>query len=232
MIERYILALVYCAACGDRADVTRPDDAPDAPYTPQAAIVNSMVSMPITGTSATIAIPPTGSGSLLVVGVAVAGAPSNAVQTITLPGGRYLTRDIALNLHGCTRVVETWSAWDIGPGLDHLDIQLAAPVTFSVYVLEVAGLSRFPLSRTQNAGGPTGDLEPPPVTLPAPAGALIVSTITTCDTVTGLAPGSAFSALPIRHGSDLAHFVAPSPGDYGAAWSYTGPVWLGVVTYR
>jgi hypothetical protein len=232
MTERYVLALVCWAGCGDRADTALPDAAPDTPYAPQATIVHSMVSMPTTAMVASIAIPPTGAGNLLVAGIAITGAQGYAVETITFPGERYFTRDLGVSLNGCNRIIETWSAWDLSPGLDSFEIQLAAPVTFSVYVLEVAGLSRFPLSRTGGVGVPGGEIMAPTPTLPAPAGALIVSMITTCDTVTGLASGSEFTALPIQHGSDLAYLVAASEGDYGAAWSYTGPVWQTIVTYR
>lgn len=219
-----IASACACAAPGCASPTAQPE-APDA-QPAHGELVHATIAGPFTGTSATIAVPPTATDDVVVV-------------TLHRPADygvakRILVGDVELEpwlraVSECGSSTEAWSSGIFGEihgGASSVAVELSDPDTFSVGVLEFAGVSGPHSSGAGRIEGMTPGSAP---RLHADPGEVVLSTITTCGVVTSLAAPSSFTsfALDAEHTS-VAYAVATTPDDYGATWSYDGAPWDGM----
>jgi hypothetical protein len=216
------------AAGPDAAPVAVPADAAAAPHA--AVVVQHVAGDEATGATHSLPIAATAAGDLLIVAVSIEGT-GPGVTAITTSSSQALYRDWFEPIR-CGRDLEVWTLGQVDAGVTSVDVTLRAPATSAVTVLEVSGLSRFPLDSLANLGGPAS-LPPSDITLPGTPGELVLSSATTCGDTLSLDPASPMTSLGVHLGSGLAYQIAGAPGTYGAHWSLGSGDWFqATLAYR
>lgn len=224
-----LASAVACLACGDT-----PGTQPDAAVEPDARvradhveIVQVVTPAATAGSYLSIPIAPTLAGDMLVVGIAITGTATPGVRTVMTSQGEQFSRDDALWSLGCDHSFEQWSFPAVGDGVTSIDITLHENASVQAYAIEASGLSAFPLTTGQNSFSPVGGMQAPAydAVVAADKGDLIVAQFTTCGTLTGLDPASAFTPLPAHDGAQVAYLVPNGPGMYAAHWLFEGDGW-------
>ncbi len=212
---RIALVLAVCAvsACAARTELDDLDFDP-----PVAHFVHSTAFGPTTGTSATIPIPATAEGNLLVVGMTYTG-----VDRVTITAaGHELRPWMESTLADCgLKSAEAYILPNAPQGATSIVVTKPLSATFDVFVLEFSGLGTQPLVDSL-AGAPSPTPQAP--ALHAAGGQLVISTMTSCGTLTAIAPSSAFTAVDFKDSGSVAYLIPTDPGSYGAQWSSTGGI--------
>lgn len=230
--RRVALGLVFIAAgCSTDDTVRDSEDAGTiAPPSPADAVIVQQVSMPVvTGTSTSALLAPTSAGSMLVVIAELSGASYPNVAEIAAAEQQFSRDRTSILTHVCGRGIEVWSLRSVAAGIEEVVVTTVGPMTARVHVLEVAGLSRFPLVDSQNINGST---PAPPPFVNAEPGYFTLSTIVTCGTITGLDPTSGFVRLETGDGFGIAHHVPSVSGPEAADWTFDGTYSNVIDVYR
>ena len=205
------------AACDDPSTTTTPDARSALPADPPAAVIvqESMVS-PTMGDSFTVPLQATGDGNLVIVAVALDGGGAVGVSRIVASDGRRFAVTFIGGPSICLRTLELWSLRQVDAGVTSVEVHLGVRAMAAAYVIEVSGLSDYPLSPYQ--GLCSGTPPTPDVTLPVHTGELVIAGVTSCGSTGGLDANSPLTMYPPQLGSGLARMVATTSGPFTAHW--------------
>jgi hypothetical protein len=193
-----------------------------------AVVVQSTASTAAATTTLAVPIAPTRAGSLVVIAVANADAVQSVVATVADDATNpYQTA----NAHGtasyCYGSADLWYAPGVAAGATTVTVTETAAVDFSVWVVELGGVS-------SRVGGATANDQPSTTLAMGPAvatsaGDVAVSIAQACLNPITLHTGGMFTGLTASsYNSDTAYLIATSAGTVGPQWDIaTAAMWCG-----
>ncbi len=208
---RLVLALVACSACTSSPDSTlgviRGGDR-----------VQTAASGRLTANTASVEIPTTQGGELLVVGLTYASLDvlTEAVQT---DAGAPLMIQLA-HADGCDSTTSLYVVGDAAAGARSVEVSLPSEMTFNVFVLEIADVMSNIPSATMGSSDSMPSATAPSVD--ATLGDVVVSGVATCGPIAGIEATSPFTSFDDTMLGDIGYYVPGDPGSYGADWIYSG----------
>lgn len=213
---RFPFLAVLCVGCEANQNTTSQGEAQDVVF------INANT-QELTITNATnVSIPATTGGSFLVLGLSYSEAQIERLMLGDRPFDPWLRSSIS----DCgNKITELWILPDAPGGFDTISVRTASEAKLSFAELEFGGLESRP-DFTSISGDPVKAAMAP--ALPADPGQVVISTLTSCGTLTGMSPESLFTT-PVSQASDssIAFIIATEHGVYGAEWSYDGGTSVG-----
>jgi hypothetical protein len=117
---------------------------------------------------------------------------------------------------GCAATTYDWIVKSADPGATAVTVDLPSSVAGQLFVLELSGVSQ---EAEAASVAPTGAGSTAlAAQVDGAPGQVVISTISTCGTVAAIAPGSPFVTFANTARGDVAYYVPPATGSYGAAW--------------
>ncbi len=215
---RLVLGLVACAAC-----TSSPGD-PDGTLGvlgggDPGTRVRTAASGRLTAKTASVEIPTTQGGELLVVGVTYANLAVPAVTVQTDAGDPLMIQ--LVHADGCLSTTSLHVVGDASAGARSVEVTLSSVMPFDVFVLEIADVtSKFPADAATASEDSMPSATAPAVD--AMLGDVVVSGVATCGPVAGIEATSPFTSFDDTMFGDIAYYVPGDPGSYGADWIYSG----------
>jgi hypothetical protein len=212
-------------ACG-RLDFDALHDAAPDTQASVPSIVQTKAGRIMTSPTITLTVAPTAAGSLLVVasggwkqGSAITSISDDAGNTYVSANAKSVL--VAPN----NDIVEIWYAGAAKPGATAILISAGQPQNRDAWFLEVSGIDpTTPLDVVATVNDAPTTLMPtsPPIS-PQSVPSLVVVAADFGNSLTGLATGSVFTALPIEDDNNAAYRVATTSGSEIATWVLTTP---------
>lgn len=149
------------------------------------------------------------------VGVPIASIIDNGGNTYVSAGAKatWATAD--------SNVVEIWYARAVAAASSWTISNTGAGASSRQYwILDVAGAdATAPLDVVATrSDAPASAMPSAPTVTPTAFPSVVISAGNFVSTLSGLAPGAPFTALPIQTDNDAAYYIATLPGAYGAVW--------------
>lgn len=177
-----------------------------------------------TNLTTTLPISSTGSGNLLVIGIAGGSVPQINSISDNAPGGS----NIWINTNDqCTDVISSRAAWiwyakNSSPGATAVTINWTGSDsgTLNFWMSEFSGIDTanpLDIGALINSQSSSAIASAPQVTTALPFE--VVFSILATNVVSGLNGGSLFTSLPIVRGDNLAYEITSAVGNYGAQWT-------------
>jgi hypothetical protein len=174
---------------------------------------------------------PSGDGNLLVVAVALSSSTSVTVTSITdnAPGGgnSYVSANQRSVDGSCADFVEIWFAKNVHAGASTVTVTASGAAQMNLWVLELAGLSTTdPLDTgAVSSNRPSSNVVTAPAVTPSTPSAVVISTATTCGTISTVRAGNPFTGLAVLSGESTAYLITAAAGSYGAVWNASSGTW-------
>ena len=211
-----VLPLLSAAACHASLSSSGIDS---APASGPPSFVQAVDSGPISGTSTTLHLAPTGQGDVIAIFlVHLASAQMSAAR---LTSGAGAVRPIYFLPSGCGSEIDLWLIDHAGAGFTTIDVEFP-PSSFEVLALELSGLAGPAESSSPAYGAAPPAIAP---TVQASPDDLVISEVAACGSNLALASNSRFTMFGAGSGMAVAYTIPAAAEFDGAAWLFDGTSW-------
>jgi hypothetical protein len=212
---RLLACIALCAACA-----STPPDGGNAQS--GVALIQAVQSPSGSGPTVAVSIRPTRANDLLYISVVYAG-PSYPSPRVSTAAGPAEPLDWT-TMVSCPATTYDWIVRSASPGATAVTLDVPGGVASQVFVLELSGVSRE-VEAASDAMATGADSTALAAQIDAAPGQVVISTISTCATVTSIAAGSPFVTFGDSPLGDVAYLLPAAAGSYGAAWMLDGAGW-------
>lgn len=180
-----------------------------------AALIQAVQSPTSAGVSVAVSMSPTKARDLLYISLVYAGPSYPAPRVSTAAG---LARPLDwTTMTSCSATTYDWVVQSAAPGATAVTVDLPTAIPSQLFVLELAGVSQE-FEAAPDAAATGGDSTALAAPVDGGPGQVVISSVSTCGTVTSIAAGSPFTTFADTPHGDVAYDVPATAGSYGAIW--------------